>query len=167
MKMGSRRLSREIALRILFQFEAGEKLSPSDSFAVFCGSFNPCDDIDQSMECGDEVFQDALPFARELFTGVTDHLKELDQVLESASENWRLDRMSRVDRNVLRLAMFELMFRDDIPSKVSINEAIDLGKAYGSEDSGAFINGILDRVHRQMTTEGKIVPAGANGAEKA
>jgi len=84
--------------------------------------------------------------AEELVRGVANHRREIDEVIEKVSTNWRMDRMAKVDRNVLRLAVFELRWRNDVPVKVCINEAIELGKKYGSESSGAFVNGVLDRV---------------------
>lgn len=86
------------------------------------------------------------PFAEEIVHGVYTHRGELDAMIVAASENWRLERMSIIDRNVLRIALFEMLYRLEIPPKVSINEAIDLGKTFGSPDSGAFINGILDHL---------------------
>lgn len=148
--VGRRRLSREIALRVLFQVETGGDLTPSESFFLFCDNFAPREDGEEALDCTDKVFREAEPFARKLFFGVTSHKEELDKVLADASENWRVDRMSKVDRNVLRLALFEMLYLDDIPPKVSLNEAIDLGKDYGSEDSGAFINGVLDGINRRM-----------------
>ena len=81
-----------------------------------------------------------------LVRGVAEHRRQIDDAIEGVSSNWRLDRMARVDRNVLRLAAYELLHRPDVPVKVAINEAIELGKKYGSESSGAFINGVLDRI---------------------
>ena len=88
-------------------------------------------------------------FAERIVLGVLEHGREIDQLIERFSENWRLDRMNLVDRNILRMAIFELIYCNEIPPKVTLNEAIDLGKRYGSEDSGSFINGILDRIQRE------------------
>ncbi len=85
----------------------------------------------------------------ELVLGVLSHLQEIDQLIERFSENWRLSRMSLIDRNILRMAVFELLHCNDIPPKVALNEAIELGKEYGSEDSGSFVNGILDRIQKE------------------
>ncbi len=85
-------------------------------------------------------------FATRLLDGVVEHLTEIDALIETHSHNWRLDRMSRIDRNVLRLGIFELQHCGDIPRKVTLNEAIELGKRFGTEESSAFINGLLDRV---------------------
>jgi N utilization substance protein B len=153
--MGLRRVSREIALSILFQYEASELLTPEKTFDLFCQNFGPETDEDQVLGCDRKIFKQALPFVREIFLGVTSRQKQLDKILNEASENWRLDRMSRVDRNVMRLALYEMLYRDDIPLKVSINEAIDLGKQFGAEDSGSFINGILDRIN-QLLNDGVI-----------
>lgn len=88
----------------------------------------------------------AKKFALELVEGVAEHQKAIDVLLEQHSHNWRLDRMSRIDRNILRLAVYELQHRQDIPRKVTLNEAIELGKNFGTEESSAFINGLLDRI---------------------
>jgi len=96
-------------------------------------------------------------FFLELVRGVAVCRKEVDRVIEQHSSNWKISRMSCVDRNIMRIAVYELFFRDDIPAKVSINEAIDIGKKYGTEESGAFINGILDSI-RQAMEAGTIEP---------
>ncbi len=97
------------------------------------------------------------PFFLELVRGVATSRREIDRVIEQHSSNWKISRMSCVDRNIMRIAVYELFFRDDIPAKVSINEAIDIGKKYGTEESGAFINGILDSI-RQAVEDGTIEP---------
>lgn len=87
-----------------------------------------------------------LPFFLELVNGVIEAMPEIDSAIERFSSNWKISRMSIVDRNIMRLAVYEMLFRKDIPSKVSINEAIDIGKKFGTKESGAFINGILDSI---------------------
>jgi N utilization substance protein B len=94
--------------------------------------------------------QEADEFLKRLVLGVLEHCQEFDRLIEQYSENWRLDRINMVDRNILRMALFELLYCEEIPPKVTINEAIDLGKRYGSEDSGSFINGILDRIQNEV-----------------
>ena len=89
-------------------------------------------------------------FTRGLVEGVVHNRAELDSLIERCSINWRIERMPRVDRNVIRLAAWELSHAKETPMKVVINEAIELGKRYGSEESGAFINGILDRVASEL-----------------
>jgi len=105
-----------------------------------------------------EIAPDAKPFAEQLAQGVLDHLPELDALLQRVADHWSIDRMAVVDRNVLRCALFELLYLDEIPAKVTINEAIEIAKRFGSEESGAFVNGILDRisgiVRKKTTAEG-------------
>jgi len=93
---------------------------------------------------------ESLNFARQLVCGTDAHMSEIDDAIQSASRNWRLDRMSRVDRNILRLATYELTRAEDIPIKVAINEAVELAKRYGADESAAFVNGILDRVAQEV-----------------
>lgn len=97
-------------------------------------------------EPGVRAPQSVRPFAEYIIRGVHMHREEIDKLIASASEHWRIERMSVVDRNILRIALFEMLYCPDIPPKVSINEAVDLGKAFGTEESGAFINGILDHL---------------------
>ncbi len=92
---------------------------------------------------------EADDFLNRLVLGVLEHFSELDRLIAKYSENWRLDRINTIDRNILRIALFELLYCEEIPPKVTINEAIDLGKRFGSEDSGSFINGILDRIQNE------------------
>jgi len=93
---------------------------------------------------------EAREFASELVEGTWAHREEIDQLISTCSENWSLERMARVDRNILRLAVYELLHGQGIPPKVALNEAIDLGKEFGSENSGSFINGILDALYSQL-----------------
>ena len=90
------------------------------------------------------------PFFRHLVGGVIDRGSEIDDIIVRFSSNWKMSRMSCVDRNVMRIAVYEMLYCGDIPAKVSINEAIDVGKKYGTEESGAFINGILDSIRLAM-----------------
>ena len=133
--MGTRRVSREQALQALFYMDM-HRDPVDDPVEKFCSSFSQ----DQPTE----------PFFRRLVEGVRENRSTIDTVIEQFSSNWKLSRMSCVDRNVLRIAVFELLYCDDIPPKVSINEAIDVGKRFGTEDSGGFINGILDSIRMAM-----------------
>ena len=133
--MGRRRKSREFALQVLYQLN----ITKQDALQVltqFEGHFLSHGEADE--------------FLKRLVLGVLEHFSELDQLIEKYSENWRLDRINIIDRNILRMALFELLYCEEIPPKVTINEAIDLGKRYGSEDSGSFINGILDRIQNEV-----------------
>ncbi|MEW6431626.1 MAG: transcription antitermination factor NusB [Myxococcota bacterium] len=134
--MGSRHLGREKALQALYQLEQDPRL---DAKAAVAAAWAASDE-------DGPVEPQADQFAQELVAGVRAHLAEIDQLIEAYSHNWRLDRMHRIDRNVLRIGIYELKYRQDIPRKVTINEAIELGKTFGNEASSAFINGLLDRV---------------------
>jgi len=92
------------------------------------------------------ISKEILPFFLKLVNGVAHTRSEIDSIIERFSSNWKISRMSCVDRNIMRIAVYELLFCHDIPPKVSINEAIDIGKKFGTEESGAFINGILDSI---------------------
>ena len=95
-------------------------------------------------------------FSRKLVSGVCENKEVLGEVINEASEHWRLERMARLDRTILRLAVFELMFMADIPPKVSMNEAVELGKKFGSEESGSFINGVIDNIYNQLLKQGRL-----------
>ena len=90
--------------------------------------------------------KEEMEFASRLFDGVISHTPSIDSEIESVSENWSLDRMSNVDRNILRLAVYELLKCDDIPIRVSLNEAIEISKKYSVKDASRFVNGILDKI---------------------
>jgi len=96
---------------------------------------------------------DILSFARELVGGCSRRREELDAKISAVAENWEIHRMAVVDRNVLRIGTYELMVLEDVPPKVSINEAIDLAKRYSTADSGSFVNGILDKLRSQIRPE--------------
>ena len=134
--MGARRTGRERALQALYQLDMADNLSSYEALASAWSA---------SAEEG-KPDPGAVTFAQELVEGVRANQAEIDELIEKHSHNWRLDRMSRIDRNVLRLGVFELKYRPDIPKKVSINEAVELGKNFGTEESSAFVNGLLDRV---------------------
>jgi len=133
--MGKRRRARELALQVLFhmEFNSGDA---NEAFDLVCACFSPPEEI--------------RPFSRQLVLGVWEKRSELDALIGRSSINWRLERMSRVDKNILRLATFEVLYMKDIPPKVSLDEAVELGKKYGTEDSGAFINGVLDKIYAHV-----------------
>ena len=138
--MGTRRRSRELAMQALFDMD----MSCDDSMerlALFQDSFKPARSV--------------LPFFTLLVEGVIGNKTEIDGLIKHHSSNWKLSRISGVDRNVMRVAIYEILFCHDIPVKVTINEAIDIGKKFGAEESGAFINGILDSVHVSLLEKEK------------
>ncbi len=97
-----------------------------------------------------EAPEEARKFSSLLIEGTWNNREKIDNLISGSSENWTMARMSRVDKSILRMAVYELLFCHDIPPKVTLNEAIDLGKVYGSENSGAFINGILDALYGKL-----------------
>jgi len=106
---------------------------------------------------GSEVMEglssDVRDFAVDLVRGVRENLAEIDGLIQSHSTNWKLARMAAVDKNILRVAVFELKNRPDIPTKVTINEAVEIAKKFGSTESGAFVNGILDNIAQEIRKE--------------
>jgi transcription antitermination protein NusB len=137
--MGSRRESREIALQFLYQWDTQSKypVTQSESLKYFWAM--------QDFNTG------AKKFAEELVKGLLEHKEAVDTKIKAYAENWEFHRIAVVDRNILRLAIYELLFRDDIPPVVSINEAIELAKKFSTEDSGRFVNGVLDRVKKDLS----------------
>lgn len=111
----------------------------------------PLDDLIRCYWQVHEVERDGRPFADALVRGVARHLEEIDGLLASHSTNWKLSRMAAVDKNILRLATFELTRCPDIPVKVTINEAVEIAKRFGTAESGAFVNGILDNIARGVS----------------
>jgi len=105
---------------------------------------------DQAVELFWRTFEDAdpegRPYADAVVRGVADNLEAIDKRVSAASQNWRLERMSRVDRNLLRLGTWELLFRADVPRAVILDEAVELAKSFGTDESSAFVNGVLDRI---------------------
>lgn len=134
--MGFRRKARELALQLLFQIDfTGDHIEIPPSFWV-----------------ENNALPQVKTFAEILVQGVLKHLSEIDQIIEKYTQHWSRDRMAAIDRNILRFAIFELLYLKEIPPKVTINEAIEIAKRFGSEDSGAFVNGILDRIHHDEAT---------------
>jgi len=112
-----------------------EKLSIEDFVKLFCEHYN------------ESLSSEVEPFFFELINGVLENRSSIDTLIEENSSNWKISRMSGIDRNVMRVAVFEINYCSDIPEKVSINEAIDIGKKFGTRESGPFINGILDSIY--------------------
>lgn len=139
----SRRQAREYALLALYRSDMAEEPSGlNDLWAALVDG----EGIPDLRAPEDEE----VDFAQRLVRGVNEHQGEIDAMIESCSTNWRVRRMPLVDRNLIRIAAFELMFCPDIPGSVSCNEAIELAKRYGTAESRAFVNGIVDRVGHQL-----------------
>lgn len=107
-------------------------------------------DIESFWNDAGDVEQDVRSFAEEVIVGTVNHLEEIDSVIGKAAEKWTLPRIASIDRNILRAATYELLFRKDVPSAVSINEALEIAKKYSTAESASFINGILDRIAREQ-----------------
>ncbi len=138
--MGDRRKARELALQILFSFDMEKSFSDIDldqKLDVFCAN--------------NEAYltESIKPFFLELVKGVIEEHFRIDGFLEKYSKNWKVFRMPVVDRNIMRIAVFEFLKYPDIPSSVTINEAVEIGKKYSTRNSGSFINGVLDRIKVQ------------------
>ncbi|MBI4715426.1 MAG: transcription antitermination factor NusB [Nitrospirae bacterium] len=130
--MGFRRKAREYALQMLYQCDLNRGRPLKEVLEEFFGE--------------KEVPEDIRNFSILLVEGVTDSLEAIDAQIRSCAENWSLERIAAVDRNILRTAIFEILFVRDIPVRVTLNEAIEIAKKYGQEESASFINGVLDRV---------------------
>lgn len=136
--IGKRRHARELAVQFLYQYDLGGG------------------DLDEALRCfwtaieEDQLSDEARKFAEELARGAVAQRAVIDEKISRYAEHWGLHRIAVVDRNILRLAMYEMLFRDDIPPVVSINEAVDIAKKYSTQESGAFVNGILDRLRSEL-----------------
>ena len=139
-----RRKAREFALQILFQLDI-RKDKPT---ATILKRFWAEHDVDDEVQA----------FTEEIIKGTYKHLAAINEKIHACAKNWSIDRMAAVDRNVLRMAVYEILYRIDIPTSVTINEAIEIAKKFGTDDSGSFVNGILDSVARMVgkLDEGKI-----------
>ena len=133
--MGKRRSSRELALKFLYQRELNQGIL-EEQLSDFWER-NPCQ-------------EDIQEFAEELVATVFDNNEQIDELLEKCSDNWSLSRMAIIDRNLLRLAASEIIFNKNVPAKAVIDEAVEIAKKYGAEDSSSFINGVLDRITKEI-----------------
>jgi len=132
--MGTRRKARELALQVLFQVDVGEII---------------LEDAIKNFWKIEKVLPEIRDFTLRLSRGVMENITQIDEIIKKYTKNWALNRINNIDRNILRIAIYELLYCPDIPYKVSINEAIEIAKKYGTFDSGKFVNGILDRVAKE------------------
>lgn len=135
--MGKRRKARENTLQILFQLEFNDP-QPEKVLNLFWKSRRASNEIKD--------------YSSWLVKGIISHKKEIDNIIQSVSEHWRISRMAVVDRNVLRIAVFELLFEENIASAIIINEAIEIAKKYSSMEAATFVNGILDAIRKEIDT---------------
>ncbi len=143
--MKSRRKAREVALQALYQCDSLSDWS-NEVISRFFENFFPTQDTPKVDGELASVEGENLRFAEELIFGVRDRLEELDREIVSISANWSLPRMARIDRNLLRLATFEILYIEGVPVSVSINEAIEIAKRFSGDDAPMFINGVLDQL---------------------
>ncbi|RMG18321.1 MAG: transcription antitermination factor NusB [Planctomycetota bacterium] len=136
--MRARTLGREAALKVLYQLDLRSDLDDGA--------------IDELVEGLEVRPPDAAEFAKSLVRGVRRHQEAIDAELATVARNWTLERMAVIDRNILRIGAYELLHEPDIPAAVTIDEAVNMAKAYSTKDSGAFVNGILDRIHQRRAT---------------
>lgn len=145
--MANRHLCRSLALQVLFEVD-------------FRAESNPTKLLDEVIERDGQEFApgiDDLSYVRELVDGVVSHQSQIDTIVEKAAPDWPIEQIAVVDRNILRLGLYELIFSDrgDVPAKVAINEAIELAKTFGGESSGRFVNGVLGTVYKELGEPGK------------
>jgi len=142
----SRRQSRECALQILYQCDTLDEWT-EDRVDLYFDVFQKDRDDDSEVQAEPTAAEEGnLQFCRGVVAGVMQRIEEIDDYIVSASAHWSIKRMSRIDRNILRIAVFEIYYLSDIPVRVSINEAIEVAKRYSSIDSASFVNGVLDKV---------------------
>jgi len=127
-----RRRSREYALQILFQLD------------LTCSDFN--EDVWNEFWEGNDEDKEVKEFTRDIVASTQEHIAEIDEAIKKAAEHWSIARMAVIDRNILRAAAYELLYRKDIPPSVVMNEALEIAKKYSTEESAPFINGILDKI---------------------
>jgi N utilization substance protein B len=140
--IGARRRARECALQMLYALDINSGWTLAQAFAHFWRDF--------AEEAGVEQENEVAEFAETLVRGVQEHREQLDEIIQRVSKNWRLERMARVDRNLLRLGAYELRHQADVPARVVINEAIEMAKRFGTSESPAFVNGLLDRIATEL-----------------
>jgi transcription antitermination factor NusB len=142
--MRKRTIARECALQLLYQWDVAKT--------------DPGDTQEQFWQGRDDVTAESRTYAVYLFDGTVKHVQSIDALLTKYTEHWELHRMAVVDRNILRLGTHELLYASDVPAKVTINEAVELAKRFGDVDSGKFINGILDKIHKSEPRVSEAIP---------
>lgn len=141
-----RRLAREIALQSLYQVEMNG-VSAEEAIQTVVEEARDENETNLSISKGETI---STSYIQELVAGTLSHRQEIDELLSAYLKGWRMDRLSRVDRQILRLAVYEMLHRKDVPAKVVINEAIELAKHFGTEESGKFVNGVLGKMIKEL-----------------
>ena len=133
--MRKRTFARECTLKILYRIEISKE-SVDSSLKDFWS------------KSAESMNKEAHDFAEALVKGTCENITAIDEIISKYTDNWSISRMAVIDRNIMRMSVYEMLYRDDIPPNVSINEAIELAKKYGDVDSGKFVNGILDKIKK-------------------
>ena len=166
--MSKRRRAREMAIQMLYQSDLGQ-----ESCDRVVADFRPGDYLSEEREEMSSTvprraattdlsaraaaeLENALEYAKTLVRGTLDHLDQIDALIRQQAEHWRLERMPPVDRNILRLAVYEFLFETDVPKLVILDEAIELAKEFGTEQSGRFVNGVLDGILKSHSLPGSL-----------
>jgi N utilization substance protein B len=143
-----RRAARRLALDVLYEAEIRDVL-PREAFELRTSGgwvLPTVDDEATPEEAAEEPTEEALKYARYLTEGVEDHHADIDELISRYADRWAIERMPVVDRNVVRIAVFELLWGEDVPVAVAINEAVELAKSFSTDDSGRFVNGLLGKI---------------------
>lgn len=149
--MSNRHLARSVAMQSLYQWDFRGK--PTAALPAI---------IDMNIAEFGSGLEDGGGFVRQIIDGVVEHLPEIDEQIAKFAHNWPLDMITLVDRNVLRIGVYELRYSEEIPAKVAINEAIELAKSYGGQSSGKFVNGVLGAIFQEATAKGELKPIDLN-----
>ncbi len=143
--MGTRRRSREIALQFLYSCECNKSFDKAElaDFMAYIPAIH-------RLQADGTTNRPFIKFTRTLIEGILDTMPKIDEIIQRHTANWDFSRITLIDKNILRIATFEIMYMDDIPPVVSIDEAVDIAKKYSTPDSGKFVNGILDKVKEEF-----------------
>jgi N utilization substance protein B len=144
--VGRRRRSREEALKLLYQLDLVPPRDLEDTLDLYW----------QERDVSEP--EEVRPYADSIVRGVLEHTSDIDDLISSHTHNWRLERIAAVDRNILRMAIYEFLHQQDVPRAVVINEAIEIAKRYSTEESSQFINGVLDGIRRMLKSDEQEAP---------
>lgn len=147
----SRRLARESAIKFLFSIDFNKEENLEEMLGEFFEA--PEEQIDDEYQ--DTLSENDIKYAEEVIKGTIDNMQHIDKLIQGNITGWTKDRIVKVDLAVLRLALYEILYRDDIPDSVAINEAIELAKKYSTEESGSFVNGVLGKIVRESGSKGE------------
>jgi len=142
--MGPRRTSREYALEMLYQIELKDAFQSKEQWEVILTDYW----IHKRIHFSEEIQDDLKEFSNQIVIGVITHQENLDQSISKYLDNWEISKISKIDKNIMRIGVYEMKFLEEIPSSVSINEAVEVAKKYGSVESDKFVNAVLDKINK-------------------